>query len=247
MATLPGSQLSPAPSPATKPDHGPLLGRGPRRTGDPRARGRSALPRITRLRGTSGQVALRRFGGLYLLLLVGIAVLSIGIYVNALATGPAHSIGPAPVVVDLGPPTVGRASCGNGTMLYTEVIPWDRSSETLTTSQIYVKLVELIDGDYIGGRDPPGTVTPTSLCAADPPSGAFDWYLVVGAPQQGPYESVFCYALGWGVVGGASLSAPIPPGSSLTLVSVRSFSNNGYALAIVGAVGGPTVEGAVTL
>jgi hypothetical protein len=199
-------------------------------------------------RGRARGVAMPRYlGSLYLLSLLGVAFLTMGLYANEISGPPAAKAAATPVLVGLGAPVVGTVPCGNSTTLISETIVWKNATGNLTASDLYLKLVALVDGDFIGARDPPAAVTPTSACAGDPPSGTFDWYVVLGAPNGGPFLAVFSYLNGWAAVGGVPLTALIADGSTLTLVSIRSFSNNGYGLLVQGSVGGPTVHGEVTL
>jgi hypothetical protein len=196
---------------------------------------------------TRGGAMPRYLGSLYLLALLGVAFLSMGLYANEISSAPSAKIGATPVLVGLAPPVVGTIPCGSSTVLHSEAIVWTNATGNLTTADIYLKLVELVDGDFIGARDPPAEVTASSACAGDPPGGAFDWFVVLGAPKGGAFLAVFSYLNGWEAVGGAPSPAPIADGSTLTVVSVRSFSNNGYGLLVQGSVGGPTVRGEVTL
>ncbi len=199
-------------------------------------------------RGSRRGVALPRYlGSLYLLALLGVAFLSMGLYANAISSVPPPRTGSTPVLVGLAPPVVGTVPCGNATTLHSETIGWTNATGNLTTADVYVKLVELVDSDFIGARDPPAQVTSSNVCAGDPPMGAFDWYVALGAPHGGLFLAVFSYLNGWAAVEGGPTPAPIADGSSLTLVSRHSFSNNGYGLLIEGSVGGPTVHGEVTL
>ncbi len=200
-----------------------------------------------RRRSRSGRPPGQRWGGLYLLTEIGVAALAISLYLNSVWASPGSPRPGSTVLVTLGPPVVGTVGCGNSSSLHTEVVAWENASRNVSTNGIYVKVVELVDGDYVGGPDPPATVTPTNLCAGDAPSATFDWYLVVRAPDAGPYLAVFSFVDGWTGVGNRPAAIPIANGSSLTLVSVRSYATGGYGLAIEGAAGGPVVQGAVTL
>ena len=136
--------------------------------------------------GRAGRQPVRGLGSLYLLGLIAVAVLATGIYVNAISSGPTATTLVPLVRVALGPPVLGQVDCGASSTLYTEVIAWNHSTANLTPSDIYVKLVELVDGDYIGARDPPATVTSSNVCAGNGPKAPYDWYLVVGLHTGGP-------------------------------------------------------------
>jgi len=213
------------------------------------ARDRPARRTARRIQRIAGRQSVRRLRSLLVLLAILAFVASmIGIY-QAVPPAVTSASSPAvnPITVELDRPVTGRVACGGSIVLYTEVIGWNHSSGPLTTAQVYVELQELYDHEWVGARDPPAKVTHSNLCAGSPPTGPFDWYVVLGSPDTGPYVAVFSYLNGWAPVEETALPVFISPGATLTLVSVRSYADSGFGITLFGAVGGTPIDGGVSL
>lgn len=143
------------------------------------------------------------------------------------------------VVVDFGAPIVATATCLNGQSTSVEAVPWLGSSAPLSTANISVELVELIDGDVDGGPIAPPSVTPNYVCGQAFESAWAAWYVVLANPS-GENLAYYSYSTGW--VNLAGVTVPIENGSSLTLVSDPSFAGLSFALCVIGHVGGPTID-----
>jgi hypothetical protein len=189
---------------------------------------------------------------------VMVVVLAVAVALAALwpslhpTTGPSGSSGtggnlpPGTVVrVTLGLATVSNLTCGSGTKIKDEQIPWVKASATVRTDEIVLEVRELADGDLVGGPTSPPQVTGNDSCAGTPPS-SYAWYAVVTDPS-GVNVATFSYSQGWSPVGSASSAPSIPGGSTIQLLIVPSVANLGYGFFIYGGVDGPQVLGNATL
>ena len=86
-----------------------------------------------------------------------VAAIVIGAYVIAIEppyspnngnTGVTTPTGP-PIVVHFGATSESSVTCSAGGTAYTESIPWTNSTRPVATGEIYVRVYEIWDGDYI--------------------------------------------------------------------------------------------------
>ncbi len=151
-----------------------------------------------------------------------------------------------PVVVHFGTPSTGTVSCTAGGTAYTESVPWNSSTETLTTGEVFVRLYEVWDGDNIPDPNAVANATPSSLCAGTPPDATALWYIVFVAPD-GTNLLTYTETGAWSSVTGGSTNLPIYDGSALVVVSYDSLAGTGRGLEVVGFAGSSPISGKVLL
>jgi hypothetical protein len=152
-----------------------------------------------------------------------------------------------PIVVTFGTPTESTVNCTGGGTAAVESIPWNRSTETLATGEVLVRLYEIWDGDNIADPGAVANATPSNLCAGTPPNPSALWYIVFAAPN-GTNLLTYTEANSWSsVVAGGSSDLKIYDGSNLVVVSYDSLANTGRGLELVGFVGDSQITGSVPL
>jgi hypothetical protein len=107
-------------------------------------------------------------------------------------------------------------------------------------------VVELGDGDIVGGPTHAPQVSAFDVCTGGPPTQEYTWYVVVSNPQ-GQNEASFSYSQGWLPVVGSPNPATIANDSALTLVVTPSLAGLGYGIELVGVENGPPVIGQSSL
>lgn len=152
----------------------------------------------------------------------------------------------ATIVVRFGAPSESSVSCGEGGTAYVEAVPWNSSTEPVTTGEVYVMLYEIWDGDNIPDPGAAPSVSSSSLCTGTPPSASALWYVVLSAPN-GTNLLTYTETQGWTSVTGGSTDLSIQDGSSLVVVSYDSIADTGRGLEVVGLVGTSAVTGSVPL
>jgi len=153
--------------------------------------------------------------------------------------GGGTSSGGAPARVaylSFGTPTVQNATCGDGTVFPTVVVPWESSRVPLSTHDIFLEIVELLDGDVSGGPAPAPFVTASNVCAGSPPTASPTWYAVLQDPN-GANVAYFSYSQAWVVLHPPPSSLPIANGSALIVVATPFLSGLSFGLCVVGGAG----------
>ncbi len=151
-----------------------------------------------------------------------------------------------PVVVHLGAPSKSTVGCTGGGTAYAESVPWNGSTETLTTGEIVVRLYEVWDGDNIADPDAVANATATNLCAGSPPDATALWYVVLAAPN-GTNLMTYTESGSWSAISGGSSNLEIDDGSFLVLVSYDSLAGTGRGLEVAGFAGTSEISGSVLL
>jgi hypothetical protein len=158
--------------------------------------------------------------------------------------GPSPPSG-VPDNVTLGAASLQNTTCGDGKSMVTESVPWVNASIPPTTDQVFLEIIESLDGDVDGGPAPAPTVTATSVCAAAPLTIAPSWYVVLRSPM-GPNVAVFSYSTNWVVLSGGAY-APIQDGSVLVLVADPGLSGRSFTLCALGGPSAPDINACATL
>lgn len=148
--------------------------------------------------------------------------------------------------VTLGQPVTETVTCGNGHPFVVESVPWEKARVPEATDQIFLELVELIDGDIDGGPEPSPMVSGTSACAGAPPTASPAWYVVLAAPN-GVNVAYFTYTQGWTDLPPASGPLPIANGSALIVLAVPSVAGLSFGLCVLNDVGTATVDACAEL
>lgn len=159
--------------------------------------------------------------------------------VNSAPGGPTDS-------VTLGTPSLHSAVCGNGATVTTESVTWVGADVTPTTGQVYLEVVELLDGDVDGGSAPVPTVTNSSVCGGSPLAVNPSWYVVLQAPAGANIAS-YSYPTGWVILDPASGTPPISNGSTLVLVSDPPLAGTSFALCAMGGIDGLSIDACAQL
>lgn len=214
--------------------------------------GRATLPdsRARSFRERQAQRRVTRRERIWIGIVVGIIVL--GSYTILTARPFSASSGKLPpspgpvIVVQLGTPTVSTVNCTAGGTGYVERIPWLGSSQPVTTGDIFVRVFELWDGDYIPDNGAVANVTPTNVCAGSPPDGSTIWYAALAAPNATNQLS-YTSKTSWVSVTGEPWNFPVQNGSSLVLVSYTSFAETGRGFGVGGIAHGSPIRGTVPL
>ncbi|MCI4327013.1 MAG: hypothetical protein L3K16_05190 [Thermoplasmata archaeon] len=248
MKPLSTEPESPTPN---SPDFGSDAGSDSRGTNLPSESSDSSPARAYRRRRDRRQSQINT--GLFGLLVLGI--LNLAGYYALNASGPGASGSPlAPVAgpggaaadnVSFGTATQHSTTCGDGRNATVESLPWVGAGTPPLTSQVFLEVVEQLDGDLDGGPEPTPAVTATSVCAGAPLTAAPSWYAVLRAPS-GDNVAVFSYSTNWLILNHAA-SASIPNGSTLLLLANPALSGTSLALCVVGDVGATPVQGCANL
>jgi hypothetical protein len=185
----------------------------------------------------------------YGLLVLGVLNIAGYYAVNASGTGSnAAPIGPVPVTaggpsdnVTFGHPAFSSATCGDGQNITVESVPWVSATVAPVTSQVFVEVVEQLDGDIDGGPEPTPAVTATSVCAGAPLDSPPSWYVVLRAPA-GENIAVFSYSTNW-VILSHTANAPIANASTLVLIANPQLSGTSLSLCVMGDIGTVPIQG----
>ncbi len=152
-------------------------------------------------------------------------------------TSPSRSSPGSPfagVAVHLGNSSLDVVTCGTGTSVIAERVPWISATTRVTTAQI-VMLVSDVDGDILSDTGPSPNVTSSNSCAGAPPEprplagvgNDFSWYVVLSNPN-GTNVAFFTITQGWVLVpAGPSTPLTVANGSALTLFCTPSVSRLG--------------------
>ena len=151
-----------------------------------------------------------------------------------------------PVVVHFGTPSERTVTCTAGGTAYLESIPWNSSTETLATGEVYVRLYEIWDGDNIPDPGVVANATPSNVCAGGPPDASALWYLVFAAPN-GTNQLTYTETNSWSSIAGGSSDLKIYDGSALVIVSYDSLAGTGRGLEVGGFAGSSSISGSVIL
>jgi hypothetical protein len=143
--------------------------------------------------------------------------------------------------VTLGTPTVRNTTCGDGQNMTTESVPWVSATVVPSTGDVFLEIVELLDGDVDGGPEPAPTVTATSVCASAPLTVAPSWYAVLQAPV-GANVAVFSYSTNWIILDHSAATVPIYDGSTLVVVADPQLSGASFELCALGGPGGLSIS-----
>ncbi len=185
-------------------------------------------------------------------IVIVVVIIALGAYTIVTArpfTGPTGGLQPVPgpeIVVQFGTPTVSTLNCSAGGTAFIERIPWVNSTQPVNTGDIFVRVFEIFDGDYVGDPGAVANVTATNLCQGTPPDSSTRWYAVLAAPSG---TNLLTYTTGesWRAVDGQALNFQIQSGSSMVLVSFVSFSNTGHGFGVGGVAQGSVIRGTVPL
>jgi len=151
-----------------------------------------------------------------------------------------------PIAVQFGTPSAGTLSCTGGGTAYTERIPWEGSTQQVTTGDVYVRVYEIWDGDYVGDPGAVANATPSNLCAGTPPDSNALWYVVLTAPN-GTNLLTYTAASAWVSLTHEPWNIPIEGGFSLVLVTGESLAGTGRGFAVGGFANGSPINGAIPL
>jgi hypothetical protein len=163
-----------------------------------------------------------------------------GFMVAPIAAGP-------PILVHLiSSATDSSVSCGGGGTAYVENITWFSSSQPLYSSEVFIGIYEIWDGDPIPDLLVVPNATASSVCAGTPPGSGSLWYLVLAAPN-GTNLLTYDQTSQWAPVGSGASDVLIASGSNLVLVSNTALSNTGRGLKLIGSVDGSQITGSVAL
>ncbi|MGI0053100.1 MAG: hypothetical protein ACREC5_00290 [Thermoplasmata archaeon] len=158
------------------------------------------------------------------------------------STGGLSVPGPTGVVpldpVTFGAPSVHSAICGDGSPEITEWVPWLSAQVPPRTNQVFLEIVELLDGDVDGGPGAGPAVNATSVCTGAPLDHAPSWYVVLRTPG-GTNVAVFSYPAGWDDLGAGAGGVPLENGSTLVLVADPGLSRLSFGLCVFGDLGEP--------
>jgi hypothetical protein len=134
--------------------------------------------------------------------------------------------------ITFGTPVVENATCGDGTSLPVEVVPWNSSNVPVSTDGIFLELVELIDGDIDGGPAPPPAITQSQVCAEGPPTSFPAWYAVLQGP--GAFNlGYYAYSQGWVFLNESVPAVTIPNGSAFVFVQSPLPAHLSFALCVL--------------
>jgi hypothetical protein len=150
------------------------------------------------------------------------------------------------IAITLGTPAVGNLTCHAGGTAYTERIPWVNSSYPVTSSDTYLQLYEIWDGDNIADPSAVANVTASDVCAGAAPSTIFMWYVVL-ASANGTNLLTYTDHTGWTAVTNGSSNIPVENGDALVLVTYASLAGTGRGLKVEGSVGDSPIFGSIAL
>jgi hypothetical protein len=188
----------------------------------------------------------------YPLLVLGL--LNFGGYFAENTSGPGSPeapVSPPPVAsvaadnVSFGSPSLHTTTCGDGRNTTVEWVPWVSARTPPVTSQLFMEVVEQLDGDIDGGSEPVPAVTPSSVCAEAPLTTTPSWYVVLRAPS-GDNVAVFSYTSSW-IILDHSANVRIANGSTFLLVADPQLSGTSMSLCASGDVGALSIQGCVDL
>lgn len=167
-----------------------------------------------------------------------VALLVVGAYLVLLPPTPAGRSGThSPLSgfsVELGNASLGVVTCGSGTAVVAERVPWINATTPVSTAQIVMLVVD-VDGDVLSDTGPSPNVTSSNSCAGAPPAprpqagvgNDFSWYVVLSDPA-GANVAFFTISQGWVLLAaGPSSPLTVANGSALTLICTPSVSRLG--------------------
>lgn len=181
-----------------------------------------------------------------------VIIIVLGVYTLATARPYTGSSGfnlppPGPTIsVDLGTPTVGSIGCIGGGTAYAERIPWNGSSQPVTTGDVNLRVYEIWDRDYITDPHADANATSKSLCEGTPPNPIALWYVVLAAPN-GTNILTYTQANDWTSLVHGSTNIWIANGSALVLVTNSPLWNTGRGFQVYGFSNGSIVFGTIPL
>jgi hypothetical protein len=184
--------------------------------------------------------------------LVVVAIIVLGIVAIVTARSGysgSHSGFPSPgppIVVQLGTPVLSTVNCTGGGTAYIERIPWLGSTQPVTPGDVYVRVYEIWDGDYIGDPGAMANATSSNVCAGAPPDSTTLWYVVLTA-SNGTNLLTYTADHAWVSVTDGASNLGIETGSSLVLVTGTSFAGTGRGFAVGGFANGSPITGAIAL
>ncbi len=148
--------------------------------------------------------------------------------------------------MNLGTPTETSVVCGGGGTAYVESVPWVNSTQPVATGQVYLRVYEIWDGDWIADPGAVANATSTNVCAGSSPSGSALWYVVLASPNG---TNLLGYAEGasWTLLAPGPSDFTIENGSALILVTSESLAGTGRGLEVLGFVNDSEIKGAVAL
>jgi hypothetical protein len=215
----------------------------PRRSASKDGRARSFREQQVKRRITRRE----RFG-----ILIVVVIITLGAYTVVTArpyTGTTGGLLPVPgpeILVHLGTPTLGQVNCTAGGIGYVERIPWLNSTQPVTTGEIFVRIFQIWDGDYVPDTGAVANVTPTNLCAGSPPDASGRWYAVLASPN-GSNQLSYTSTTSWKSVNGEPWNFQVQDGSSLVVVTYASLAGTGQGFGVAGVSGGSLIRGTVPL
>lgn len=185
-------------------------------------------------------------------IVIVVVIIALGAYTIVTArpfTGSTGSLLPVPgpeIVVQFGTPSVSQVNCTAGGTAYVERIPWVNSTQPVLTGEIFVRVFEIFDGDYVGDPGAVANVTASNVCQGTPPDSSSRWYAVLASPNG---TNLLTYTTGgsWNAVDGQALNFEIQAASSMVLVSFTSFSGTGHGFGVGGVAHGSVIRGTVPL
>jgi len=181
-----------------------------------------------------------------------VIIIVLGVYTLATArpyTGSSSFALPPPgptITVDLGTPTVGAVTCAGGGTAYAERIPWNGSSQPVTTGDVNLRVYEIWDRDYITDPHADANATTADLCAGIPPNPIALWYVVLAAPN-GTNILTYTQANDWSSLTHGPTNIWIENDSSLILVTNMPLWNTGRGFQVYGFSSGSVVFGTLPL
>jgi len=183
-------------------------------------------------------------------LVVVIIVLGVYTLLGAKPYTSSATIAPPPsgptIHVTLGTPAVGSVACSGGGTAYTERIPWNGSTQPLTTGDINLRVYEIWDRDYITDPHAVANATTSNVCAGTPPNPIALWYVVMAAPN-GTNILTYTQANDWTSLTPAPANQWIENGSALVLVTQMPLDNTGRGFQVYGYSAGSVVFGTLPL
>jgi len=183
------------------------------------------------------------------LLVVLIVVLGVYVIVSARPFAPSNSPPPgpgAPIIVQLGTPTISTVHCSSGGSAYAERIPFVNSSASFLSGDVNARVTEIWDGDFIPDPNVVANATPGLLCGGPPPDSSTRWYAVLQAPN-GTNLLTYTAADRWVSVTNGSANIPIEPSSTFVVISYESWAGSGRGFALAGYANGSLIRATIPL
>lgn len=180
-----------------------------------------------------------------------VAVIALGVY-TVLTARPYSSSAyqlpsPGPLItVHLGTPSTSTITCSAGGTAYVERIPFSNATQPIATGNVFVRVSEIWDGDFIGDPGVVANATPSNLCAGVAPDATSIWYVVLAAPG-GTNLLTYTVARGWAAVTHGSSNVGIQNDSTIILLTYTSLAGTGRGLSVVGTENGSLIRGVVPL